>query len=103
MRTEGAINNFPCGREYRLILWRGEVVNCTYYWGTEDPFGAVELAPLYELAKEAQERLAVPFLAVDLGQLEDDSWKLIEVGDPQFSLYSFMLYPEFWQKLGQKR
>lgn len=39
------------------------------------------------LAGRASERLGVPYVAVDVGQLEDGSWVVIECGDAQFCGY----------------
>jgi hypothetical protein len=87
-RTGESLEGFPCAREYRLFLLRGEVVAEGYYWPFGDPFGpltAEELEQVRGLAREAARRLSVPLLAVDVAQAEDGSWLIIEVGDPQFA------------------
>jgi hypothetical protein len=101
LRRSRDINGFPCGREYRLLLCYNTVISCNYYWARCDPFGEVDQEPLRELALEAQRRLNVPLLAVDVGQLEDNSWKMIEVGDPQYSLYLFTNHLAFWQQFSE--
>lgn len=84
-------HGFPFGREYRVILHRGEVLGHGYYWEGEDPLMALtkdEEALVLEVAREAARRVGVPFMTVDVGQLEDGAWKVVETGDPQFSGWS---------------
>jgi hypothetical protein len=95
-------SGFPIGREYRVFVYGEAVIACGFYW--DDYTGAVPLAPVEEktvreLAKEAARRLAVPFLAVDVGQLESGDWIVVEVGDGQFSGLSHVPVLEFWGKL----
>jgi hypothetical protein len=92
---------FPVSREYRVYLYRGTLLGLGYYWGGKDPFGLArsERAELIALAQEAQARLDVPLLAVDVGQLASGPWRVIEVGDPQFSGLAHMPRPTFWTRL----
>jgi hypothetical protein len=41
----------------------------------------------------------VTLAAVDVRQLEDDSWRVIELGDPQFSGIGHMPHHAFWHAL----
>lgn len=87
-RTEQVLEGFPTSREYRLFLLRGEVVGQGYYWPFADPFGDLtgeDEAAVLALAREAARRLEVPYVSVDVGQLQDGRWIVIESGDPQFS------------------
>lgn len=84
---------FPPSREYRVFVYRNVPVGHGYYWPFLPPLA--ELAPEEEtamlaLAVQASERMEVPFLCVDVAQLEDETWKVIETGDPQFSGLSLM-------------
>lgn len=84
-------HGFPLGREFRVILHRGEVLGMGYYWEGDDPLMALtaaEEAAVLDVAREAARRVGVPFMTVDVGQLEDGSWKVVETGDPQFSGWS---------------
>ena len=84
-RTHG---DFPLGREFRVFLLNGEVASCGYYWPGDDPdstLSSSERVAVYALATEAARRLEVPYLTVDIGQLEDGIWIVIEVGDAQFA------------------
>jgi hypothetical protein len=101
-RTGEALEGFPCAREYRLFLLRGEVVGEGYYWPFGDPFGPLtprEAEQVRGLAREAARRLSVPLLAVDVAQAEDGTWTLIEVGDPQFSGLSHIPPHAFIERL----
>lgn len=79
---------FPLGREYRVFLYQQNVLGFGYYWEGDDPLRA--LAPEEErevltLAVEAARRIGTPFVCVDVGQMEDEQWTVIEVGDAQFA------------------
>jgi hypothetical protein len=96
-------HGFPYGREYRVILHRAEVLGLGYYWYPDvDPL--MELAPVEEeavaaLAREAARRVGAPLMTVDVGQLEDGSWKVVETGDPQFAGWSHIPRAAVFEKL----
>lgn len=78
---------FPLGREFRVFLYRGEVLASGYYWEGEDPLS--RLSPLEEaemlgVARQAAGRLPAVYVAVDVGQTEEGRWVVIEAGDAQF-------------------
>lgn len=82
-----ADDGFPLGREYRVFALDGEPLALGAYWPGHDVLTALradEEAAVRELARTAARRLGVPYLAVDVGQLDDGSWTVIECGDPQF-------------------
>lgn len=79
---------FPFGREYRVFLYRGEVLGLGYYWEGDDPLKPLspeDQRRVLALAQEAARRVDSPFLAVDIGQTEAGNWIVIETGDAQFS------------------
>ncbi|HND22220.1 MAG TPA: ATP-grasp domain-containing protein [Acidobacteriota bacterium] len=79
---------FPFGREFRTFICHGEIVACGYYWDGHDPLmhlSPAEATQVANLALEAAARLKVPFVAVDVGQLVNDEWIVIEVNDAQFA------------------
>jgi len=85
-RTHGT--GLPMGREFRCFVLCGEVLGLGYYWEGSDPLASLspeEERAVRELATEAARRIAVPYVAVDIGQLEDGRWIVIETGDGQFS------------------
>ncbi|MEW6730476.1 MAG: ATP-grasp domain-containing protein [Acidobacteriota bacterium] len=99
-RTSDA--GFPFGREYRVFLYKSAVVGYGYYWDGDDPL--MDVSPSEEkliltLAREAAQRLAVPFIAVDIGQLVDGDWIIIEVNDGQFAGTGHIDLLPFWNKL----
>lgn len=104
-RFEVPASDFPIGREYRVFLLRGEVLAHGYYWpytGDWARLSAAEEAAMLAVASEAARRLATPLVAVDIGQLEDGRWAVIEVGDPQFSGLSFIPPRALWAALARR-
>ena len=94
--------DFPIGREYRVFLYRGEPVGYGYYWPYPHAFVALapaEEAAMLALAREGARRLGAPFVSLDVGELEDGRWVIIESGDPQFSGLSFIDPRELWGRL----
>jgi ATP-grasp domain, R2K clade family 3 len=94
--------DFPRSREYRLFVYRGQVLAFGYYWDEfEDEFilTASDRSSLHELAIEAATRVDVPYIIVDIGQLESGDWIVIEVGDAQFAGMSHVSIVELWSKL----
>lgn len=78
----------PITREYRCFVLSGTIVEYGYYWDTPDDFGPLSAADrqhIENLATTVGERLAVPYIAVDIGQLVDGGWIVIETNDGQFS------------------
>ncbi len=99
-RTSG--EGFPLGREYRVFLLRNRVLECGYYWEGDDELRALskdEQVRVLDLAQEASGRLAVPFVAIDIGQKEDGNWIVIESGDAQFAGASQIPLLKLWHKL----
>ncbi len=95
---------FPLGREYRVFLYDHQPIAHGFYW--EEQTDEAILSPLeqrrmLELAVKTSRRLGVPFLSVDVGQLETDEWIIIEVGDAQFSGLSQVPALQLWNQLVQ--
>jgi ATP-grasp domain, R2K clade family 3 len=98
--------NFPRTREYRLFVYRDSLLGrlrqrilaSGYYW---DEFELTETdrSSLNELAIAAATRVNVPYIIVDVGQLETGEWIVIEVGDAQFAGMSHVSIPELWSQL----
>ncbi len=94
--------HFPHHREYRSIWLDGEIIGADYYWDGDDPFGSLTSAEheqMQDLVHQAAVALRCPFVTVDVGQLVDGSWKVIEIGDPQYSGICHMNRYSCWQKL----
>lgn len=100
-----AENGFPLGREYRVFIYREQVLGWGYYWQGDDPLKKLSVSEekqVLELAIAAAKKLNVPYISVDIGQLENGEWIVIETGDPQFSGVSqiplLQLYKEILQR-----
>lgn len=106
LRRDGSERNgFPLAREYRCYLLDGELLGWNYYWQGDDPYGRLttdEISNVTKLAQIASQRLAARLLVVDLGQLEDESWRVIEVGDAQHSAFAHIPQHRLWQDLQNK-
>lgn len=99
-----APNGFPFGREFRVLIYRQQVISYGYYWEVDDPqrwLSTPEEEEMFAIALEATRQLGVPFVAIDMGQLEDGSWTVIETGDPQFSGLTQLPLIQLWHELEQ--
>lgn len=94
--------SFPIGREYRAFVHRDDVLAYGFYWDEHRDSIALtraDEAAIMALSIEAARRIGTPFIAVDIGQLEDGSWIVIEVSDGQFAGLSHVTTLELWSKL----
>ena len=102
LRHERTHADFPLGREYRAFILHEEILSLGYYWPGADPLAALSHAEdeaVRALALQAARRLQVPYLAVDIGQLENGEWIVIEVGDAQFAGLSCNSPLALWSRL----
>lgn len=93
---------FRLGREYRVFLLGERVVGFGYYWEGRDALRDLndeEQIAMLSLALEAARRVRSPFVAVDIGQLEDGRWTVIEVGDAQFAASGQMERLPLWNNI----
>lgn len=100
--TRTSPQGFPLGREYRVFVYRQSVVAWGYYWEGEDDLKALTAGERDEMlgkATEAAKRLAVPYVAVDVGQAAGGEWVVIETGDPQFAGVSQISLFRLWGEL----
>jgi hypothetical protein len=99
-----APNGFPMGREFRIFVYNSQVVGIGYYWETADDgqqtLTQSEARTVRTLAAEAANRVGTPYIAIDIGQLTDGSWRVIETGDAQFSGLSQIPKIALWSRLG---
>jgi hypothetical protein len=97
----GSSELFPNAREYRAYWLDGKLVGKEYYWDGDDPFGplAEQETAVDELVHKAASRMDTPFVSVDVGQLEDGTWRVIEIGDPQYSGICHMNRYTCWQRI----
>jgi len=98
-------SEFPIGREFRVFLLRGEPLAYGYYWPYTGDWAALTPAEEFDLltlARTAAARFTTPLIALDIGQLEDLTWRIIETGDPQFSGLSFIDPRVLWRRLAER-
>jgi ATP-grasp domain, R2K clade family 3 len=94
--------NFPRSREYRLFVYNCQVLAFGYYWDEfEDEFELTEFdrSQLHQLAIAAATKVNVPYIIIDIGQLESGEWIVIEIGDAQFAGMSHVSIMELWSQL----
>lgn len=94
--------SFPVTREYRLFVHQQEILAFSFYWDEySDPEELTndEETKIKNLALEAAFLLEVPFLTVDVGQLDNGEWIIIEVGDAQCAGLSHVSVLELWAKI----
>ena len=93
---------FPISREYRAFFYKGHLLAYGFYWDDyQDPHGTSNdvKREILRLGTEVSKRLDVPFIAVDVGQLESGEWIVIEVGDGQFTGLSQIPILELWSNI----
>lgn len=97
-----APNGFPMGREFRCFMYNQKVLKYGYYWDGKDDLNKLskeEQQQVLSLAVLASERLGVPYVAIDIGQLESCEWIVIETADAQFAGLCQIPPLELWNKL----
>ena len=102
--TGETVMEFPHGREYRFILVDGAVLASAFYWDETDPFASPvgDDDPPAALAVSAAERVDARLLVVDIGQLDDLSWRVIEVGDAQHTALGHIAPHLYWTTLRER-
>jgi hypothetical protein len=97
-----APNGFPMGREFRCFIYNRQILKYGYYWDGKDDLSQLskdEEKQVLNLAILAAERLRVPYVAIDIGQLESGEWIAIETADAQFAGVCQIPVLELWNKL----
>jgi hypothetical protein len=97
---------FPIGREYRAFVYRDQLLAIAFYWDEyrdSEDLTDVDKSAIATLLVEASRRVGTPYVALDVGQLEDGRWTVIEVSDGQFAGLSQVGLFELWSKLAEIR
>jgi hypothetical protein len=97
-----APNGFPMGREFRCFIYNQQILKYGYYWDAKDDLRQLtkqEEKQVLRLAVLASEHLRVPYIAIDIGQLESREWIVIEAADAQFAGLCQIPPLELWNKL----
>lgn len=97
--THRTANDFPAGREYRIFIYNKSILAYGYYWDTQDTLNQSDKKEIERLGLEVANRIDVPYLAVDVGQLESGEWIVIEIGDASFAGFSKVEPLVLWNKL----
>lgn len=71
-------SRLPLVNEHRFFVVDGQVVYQAPYWGEGDYSGR---KPTPETIEHALFRLRAPFLSIDVAELEDGGWIIVEIGD----------------------
>ena len=87
-------------RELRVFVFEGTVLEMGAYWAAQtasmdDP----AVAPALSLAREAQRRLDVPYLAVDVGELAEGGFVVLETWDAQCATTRTISKASLWTRL----
>jgi hypothetical protein len=93
---------FPVTREYRAFVHCGEILAYSFYWDEytdPQPLTPDEHMAVKRLVREASDRLNIPFIIVDVGQVETGEWIIIECGDAQCAGLSQIPVLELWSKI----
>jgi hypothetical protein len=87
--------------EFRSFWWKGDLVGFGPYWNTVADYAITRSEELsaISLSKQVAHRVNVPFLVVDVAQLTDGQWVLIECNDGQESGYAGISPLSMWQGL----
>lgn len=97
-------NGFPLAREFRLWVYKQTILTYGYYWPIDNPLKWLtveEEEAMFAVAIEAAQRLNVPFLAIDMAQLQDGRWIVIDTGDAQCTWMPQLPFPQLWLELEQ--
>ena len=80
-------NSIPKAHEYRFFVLNEKIIDYSYYWNGENPFRIhpSELASIKRMVLKNAKKIKVPYISVDVGETVHDGWKIIEIGDGQFS------------------
>jgi hypothetical protein len=89
----------PPSMEYRSFWWQGSCVGWGRYWSQLSPYRCPDVETGLELAKDAAERLRVPFLVVDFAKTADNRWTIIECNDAQEAGYTAIPPQALWRQI----
>jgi hypothetical protein len=101
-RTGVTTMRFPQAREYRVMLLDHEVLHHQFYWAASDPVGSLsepDRDEMLGLAERASRLLEARLLVVDAGQLDDNNWRVVEVGDSQHTGLAHIPPHRYWTEL----
>ena len=94
-------NGIPQAHEYRYFVLNEKIIGSSFYWNGENPFSISddEKVKLNEKVITVAKSVKVPFISVDVGETTKDDWKIIEIGDGQFSDIRNISPLTFWNQI----
>jgi hypothetical protein len=103
LRQSGrTLMNFPQAREYRVTVLDADALATSFYWSQSDPLGELsdrDREAVTALALAVAARLEARVIAVDVAELEDGGWCVIEVGDAQHTGLAHIPPHLYWTAL----
>ena len=85
--------------EYRSFWWNGECAGWGRYWYQVAPYECPDAEIGLAVARQAAQRLQVPFLVVDFAKTREGHWIVIECNDAQESGYVGIPPQEIWRNV----
>lgn len=87
--------------EIRTFWWKGHLVGEGAYWWQDERYSPSESEriALRSVASAAAAKMDVPFLVIDVGQLESGAWIVIECNDAQESGHAGISPHLLWQNI----
>lgn len=87
--------------EFRTFWWKGKLVGAGSYWKDFGNYNWNESEKIQALliAKQAVDRLNLPFIVIDVAQTEEGNWIVIECNDGQESGYANISPISLWQNI----
>lgn len=94
----------PLSFEFRTFWWKGELVGAGHYWSqfVDYTWAPDQQAEALSIAHTVAQRLAVPFLVIDLALTANQRWIVIECNDAQEAGYVGVNVWEMWKKVIEK-
>lgn len=91
-------HGIPQAHEYRFFVLNDKIIDYCYYWNGRNPFqlGLVAEEMLKTKVIDVSKKVSVPFISVDVGETLEGVWKVIEIGDGQFSDIRSISPLKFW-------
>ncbi|MDX2212104.1 MAG: ATP-grasp domain-containing protein [Oculatellaceae cyanobacterium bins.114] len=87
------------GRIFRIVLYRQTLITYGYAWSGDHPgryLSTPEEEALMAVVFGAIAQIDVPFVSLDVGQLETGNWTVLGMGDPQFTGTPEIPWIQFW-------
>lgn len=102
-KISDSVNGMPFSNEWRFFFYKNELVDYNYYWSQSDIVPKKESLDekAIDYAKEIASKVSekVNFFVLDIAELDNGEWILIEVNDGQMSGLSEIDPESFYKNL----